>query len=136
MWTLWTLETSMASSWHAVCVLRALVSRKGSGATGVRQAGFTRTVCSKQSAAATPLSVSAAISALRGPEALRHRLSTVLPLVRRCAVCAPARNVTYRATPHRRRADSGMGIRVEDDGKKLEGQKRDTRHAFAIIPAA
>src|SRR5688572_17981403 len=64
MWTLWALETSMAKLAVRACVLRALVSRKGSGATGVRQAGFTRNgLLDEQSAAATPLSVRAAVSA-------------------------------------------------------------------------
>ena len=129
-------RTSMAKLAVRACVLRALVSRKGSGATGVRQAGFTRTVCS--------------VSSPRGNPAIRERCNQ---RVKRTGGFAsppfdgfalgstlrsvpPARNVTYRAGPHRRRADSGKAIRVEDDGKKLEGEMRDPRHAFEIIPAA
>ena len=132
MRTLWTLETSMAKLAARACALRALVSRKGSGATGRSPSGrLHANGLSRQSAAATPLSVSAAVQRIRGPEALRHRLSTVLPLVRRCAVCRAARDVKYRAAPHRRAADAGKASRVEDDGDEIEHGMRDARHAFA-----
>ena len=95
------------SSRHArACCEHSCLAREVERRESVRPASRERSA-REQSAAATPLSVSAADQRVRGPEALRHRLSTVLPLVRRCAVCRAARNVTYRAGPHRRRADSG-----------------------------
>ena len=75
------------SPWHArarcehSCLAREVERRES-----VRPASRERSA-REQSAAATPLSVSAAMQRVRGPEALRHRLSTVLPLVRRRAVC-------------------------------------------------
>jgi len=108
---------------------------KGSGATGVRQAGFTRTSARERSVAATPLSASAAVSASGGPEALRHRLTAVLPLFRRNAVCSKPRDVTYRAAPHRNRVDSGKEVRVNDERENLSA-KCVTHVTHSLIRAA
>ena len=136
MWTLWALETSMAKLAVRACVLRALVSRKGSGATGVRQTGFTRTVCSMSSPSRQPRYPCALQSArprtggFASPSFDGFALGSTLRSV------PPVRNVTYRAGPHRQRADFGKGIRAEDDGKTSRVEMRDARHACEITPAA
>src|SRR5688572_25144850 len=77
--------------------------------------------------AATPLSVSAVSSASLGPEALRHRLATVLPLFdgMQCAAVAQREISGSPASTRGCLEARGLGWRI------MQREMRDTRHASA-----
>ena len=112
------LELPMPSPRHRMraagtsCLAREVVSERASSA---REAGFTRTVLDS-AAAATPLSV---IRSLWRVTEDRRLCVTVFRRFCPCstrAVWPPARDVTYRAGPHRRAGGFRQGVRAEDSG--------------------
>ena len=114
-WNIWTLcvdarnfrEQAHRAQLRAAST-RVWQGKWSDGSPCTAQAGFTRTSARGAGRRGNPAIRARCCQRNRGPEALRHRLSTVLPLCRRRGSVPAPRDMTYRASPaSNQRMDSG-----------------------------